>query len=322
MPPGRHRALREHLLREIDSARETPVRTSWRRPVLLAPVAAAALAVAVVVGVAVTRDASSGPAEPRPGVFSTHTSAVNPTMVLDRAALAAEGRKDVPTKDSQFLYLEQEGYHWKTDPGKKLPEGCFTTGEARRPDGVQELWQSVDGRHVGLRREHRADGTLVDHPIAVQSPGQDLPTSYRQAERELPTDVNAMYRWLVKGDDHVAAFGKARLLLDSLVLPPRTSATLFRALARIPGLVVVEDARDLLGRTGVAVALDTTDEQGTLTGERSELIFRTDNSLYLGSSTVELAAPKDRCDVLDPGDLIMGTVVLGQAVVARTGQNR
>ncbi|MGI3203649.1 CU044_5270 family protein [Streptomyces sp. GLT-R25] len=173
-------------------------------------------------------------------------------------------------------------------------------------------------------------GGVVERPIAEQLPGKNTVNFYEQAE-ELPTDTDGMHRWLYgldpgekasgKRPADVAAFKKAGALLTGNLLPTKTAAALYRAVSKIPGLIVLEGARDAAGRTGVAVAMDGVAAIGFGQGEsRSELIFDEKTLDYLGESTVNLAAPKDRCDALAAGDLVGSVAILERTVVDRKGE--
>ncbi|WP_372343617.1 CU044_5270 family protein [Streptomyces sp. KL116D] len=318
LPPGRHRVRREHLLREIAPQRPGPVRPSWRRPAFLAPAAAAALTIAVVVGVTVTRDAS--PVRPEGGTHGGAAStAAGPTAssrdaaeLLERIADRAERRTAPTAADDEFVYLRRVAYFWKTDPDKKPGGDCATTSEGHE-DGLVELWVSADGEHTGLRRERGTDGRPVDRPIVRN--GQYTDTSYARA-RKLPTDTAGMARWLRArgGTGDRATFENAGRLLSTSWLPPRVEAAVYRALARMPGLVVVDAAKDAAGRTGVAVALPA--EPGT----RAELVFRDKDLSFLGDATVDTAAPENSCDTLRPGDVVVGTALMGRAIVGAPGE--
>lgn len=353
LPPGRHRVLREHLMREItnetsdtsetDKAHDTsetpsPVRPPlWRRPAFVAPALAGALSVAVVLGVTVTRDAT-GPSA-GPGIASSDRtpdtmSRQSPAEVLERIARAAEKERLSRVRDNQFVYSEVENYHWKMDPGLRIPDGCLMTQEGH-PYGVEQSWKSVDGQSEGLRREHAdgkgSDGDYVENTIARQLPGKTMPEYFRQVE-ELPTDPEGMYRWLYglepgerasgKRAADVGAYEKVATLLTGQLLPPKTAAALYRAAARIPGLFVVDGARDAAGRQGVAVAMKGASLSWTpdRVGARSELIFDEKTDKFLGESTVRITGPKNECDVLDKGDLVESVAVVDRGIVDETGR--
>jgi hypothetical protein len=314
---------------------DQPVRTFWRRPAFVAPVAAAALTIAIAVGVGVTRDAATD--DPLSGgadsPMAQPTITQDPDPLLERLAVAAGEELPGEIKNEQFVYTKREIYHWKMDPDKGVPDGCATTMEGY-DYGVRELWESVDGQSEGRSRQLKSNGKADEQKIARQLPGKNTVNFYRQAE-QLPTDPEAMRRWLYGLDPgekpsgsrsaDVNAFAKAGNLLTTNLLPPKVAAALYRALAEIPGLIAVEDAKDAAGRTGVAVALDTSGAFGTaIRGSqgkaRAELIFDEKALAFLGESVVNLEAPKEKCDPLEAGDLVSSTAVLERGVVDTTGQ--
>src|SRR5258706_388517 len=71
-------------------------------------------------------------------------------------------------------------------------------------------------------------------------------------------------------------------LLHEAIAPPQVSAALYRAAALIPGVTVVADATDAVGRHGVAVAM-------TSQGMRSEWIFSRQTLQYLGERDINIA---------------------------------
>lgn len=339
LPPGRHRVLREHLMREIDSRTEgadhpgQAVRPLWRRPAFVAPAVAAALTAAVVVGATVTQNAA---APPPPGVDSaTERRGGNPSdrsaaELLERIADAAEKRTLPAIRDDQFVYTEQEDYHWKMRDDIVLGEGCAMTQEGHA-FGVRETWWSVDGQHVGLSREHKDNGKVVERSVAKQLRGKHSVNFYREAEDELPTDPEGMYRYvygLEPGQEKPSgaqadrdAYEKAAALLTGQLLPSKVEVALYRALARIPGLTVYEGAEDVAGRTGVSVGIE-----GTFPGDfgqgraRHELLFDERSLAFLGENAINVDTPDDRCEVLKVGDLVWSVAILERGVVDRTGQ--
>ena len=352
LPPGRHRVLREHLMREITSemneaneANETlpPVGPLvrpplWRRPAFVAPALAGALSVAVVLGVTMTRDAtgpSAGPGTTSSDRAHDTMSRQSPAELLERIARTAEKGRLSRVRDNQFVYSELESFHWKMDSDLRLPDGCLMTEEGH-PYGVEQFWKSVDGQSEGLRREPAdgkgsGDGEGTENAIARQLPDKTMPEYFRQVE-ELPTDPEGMYRWLYglepgerasgKRAADVDAYEKVARLLTSQLLPPKTAAALYRAAAHIPRLFVVDDARDAAGRQGVAVAMKGASLSWTpdRVGARSELIFDEKTDKFLGESTVRITGPKNECDVLDKGDLVESVAVVDRGIVDGTGQ--
>ncbi|UUU31684.1 CU044_5270 family protein [Streptomyces sp. CA-210063] len=343
LPPGRHQALREHLMREIETgdgaeaAHGTrppvrPARRLWRRPAFVAPAVAATLTAAVVVGATFTQNAA---APPRPGVdTATGRRGVAPSdesaaKLLERIAEAA-GRRTLPAiRDDQFVYTEREDYHWKVDPERSRTT-CASTDEGHF-FGVRETWWSVDGQHVGLSREHKDNGKVVERSVAKQLRAKNNVNFYREAEDELPTDAGEMYRYLygLKSAEQPSgektadrdAFEKASALLTGQLLPPKVEVALYLALARIPGLTVYEGTEDAVGRTGVSIGMDGTFPRDFGQDRtRHELLFDGRTLAFLAQNAVNLDTPDDDCEVLEAGDLVSSVAILERGVVDRTGQ--
>jgi hypothetical protein len=319
-----------------NGAEVRPVRTFWRRPAIVAPVTAAALTIAVVVGVSVTRDAATGPRQgPDDPTASQGKGSEGAAELLEQIAKAAEKQPFPEVGDDQFVYVKRVSYHWKANPKMmmKVPKGCATTAEGHEW-GMREFWESVDGQHAGLSRDDGPGGKNIDRPIARPLPGKDMPNYFRQVE-ELPTDPAEMYRWLYdlqkKGDkpsgkraDDVKAYGKVVRLLTSQLLPPRTAAALYRAAAMIPGLTVVKGvAEDAAGRHGVAVAMNESNPFAgpDAVGTRTELVFSEKTFAFLGETTIRIVGPKDKCDPRVVGDLVEARAAIDRAVVDKIGQN-
>ncbi|MFC8667693.1 CU044_5270 family protein [Streptomyces sp. NPDC057199] len=305
LPPGRHRVLREHLMREING--ETPpepVRRIWRRPAFVAPALAAALSVAVVLGVAVTRDATESPARPDTGRESA-------AELLERIARAAGKQPALPpVRDDQFVLVRSEDDYIEATFDDTCPKTDHELTE-------REIWRSVDGTRWGL---DRSDGGEYEERINPKSYGSHDPANYREVER-LPTDPDAMYDWLHKGSNpgartHEAAFRAATEILSDNIVPPKVSAALFRAVAKLPGLTVIQDAEDALGRGGVAIG--RTDKE---LNERTDWIFDEKDLEYLGDRQVSAGkAVSGRCGTLGPGELLTSKAITERAVVDKAGQ--
>ncbi|MDX3641591.1 CU044_5270 family protein [Streptomyces sp. MB09-02B] len=334
LPPGRHRVLREQLMREIENGGETPVvRPLWRRPAFVGPAVAAALTAAIVVGAAVTQQAAvpltthaDGSGERRVG--EARRSDRSAADLLERVAEAA-GKRSLPkVRDDQFVYTERDDYHWKMD-SEKNDMSCPMTLEAY-PHGVREFWASVDGEHTGQYRGRGVDGEVEEWPVPKQ-PAEEGVNFFREVEDDLPADADGMYRYLYgsKGDERASgaksadrkAFEKASTLLAEQLLPPKTEAALYRAVARIPGLTVYEGSVDAAGRTGVSVGLDGDwpDDWGQ-GPTRHELLFDYRTLEFLASDTVNLDPLDDSCDTLETGDLVSSAAILERTVVDRTGE--
>src|SRR5262249_36516147 len=103
----------------------------------------------------------------------------------------------------------------------------------------------------------------------------------------LPTDPYALFSRIVQEMQGQQprpqeAFTNIGDLLPEAIPPPRVSAPLYRAAALIPGVTVVANATDAIGRHGVAVAM-------TYQGVRTEWIFSKQTFQYLGELDINTA---------------------------------
>ncbi|WP_369248363.1 CU044_5270 family protein [Streptomyces sp. R41] len=314
LPPGRHRLLKEHLMTEIRQASQVPrrdetparVRSKWLRPAIAA-VAVAAVAATVVVAMPAS-DGKSGPGA-APGASKQVSKDVSKDVPKDAAtllgdiALAAEHQK-VPgnIRDDQFVYIESRvGY------------SVYENNKPARVEPIheREIWLSVDGDHWGLLKEDNHIGTTKLEPDPLHTPSD---TDYRNLQT-LPTDPDKMLDWLHKNgnggtSENQQAFALVGDLVSESLLPPDVGAALFRAAAKIPGVVVVPDAVDAAGRHGVAVArVDG--------GEREELIFDRETKKYLGERVV---AVEDLPSGFKKGQTTGSSAILKREVVDKAGQ--
>lgn len=92
-------------------------------------------------------------------------------------------------------------------------------------------------------------------------------------------------------------------LIREAIAPPQVSAALYRAAPLIPGVSVIKDATDAIGRHGIAVAL-------TSHGVRTEWIFSKQTHLYLGEKDINVAN----------GTTTGTAAVIQRAFVAHPGQ--
>jgi hypothetical protein len=298
LPPGRHRLLKEHLLTEIRRTEEVPVRarSRWLRPALTAA------AVATVAAVTFTLVPSSGDAGPR---------VTTAAAVLEDAALAAE---DAPgygeIRDDQFAYVETRVSSVTIGEGGKRTDA---------PLRSRETWLSVDGSSDGLLRD---ENEPRDVRLPSSQPGDEFYDSYAGYNhlKTLPTDPDAMYDWLrgraarkfviviagapgfALGEDQ-AMLMAAGSLMENAIVPPAQAAALYRAVARIPGVTVDEDAVDALGRRGVGVA-----SEDAKTPLRVEWIFDEKTHQLLGQRHTVTR---------DYGELKKGTVRYNAAIERR-----
>jgi len=306
LPAGRQVALKEHLMSEVRMAVQAPAgtpATHRRRKLAIAVAAASAAAAAIAVALALL-----------PG----NTPGASPAAVrlLARIATAAAAQPSPPVRDTQFWYIQS----WVS---YQLCEGGSGKDCTMEKPHERQIWQSVSNLCVtGLLREYGQDTSLQDVPGASstaspghvqtghgcpQAGGVNDPT-YRFLQ-SLPTEPHALLG-LIERDMQgqqpgpEEAFTTIGDMLRESIAPPQVNAAIYRAAALIPGVSVVANATDAIGRTGVAVAF-------TYQGTRSEWIFNKQTLQYLGERDINVmngstngeAAVLQRAFVDHPGQL-------------------
>ncbi|MEU9283805.1 CU044_5270 family protein [Streptomyces sp. NPDC048275] len=299
LPPGRHQLLKEHLMTEIRQNEQAPRRRNpWLRPAIAAAAVATAAAVAFVL-----LPSSGGDVSAQPPSRAT-------VALLEDLALAAE-HEDSPDaiRDDQWVYVDAKVSYSSSGEGKKteIP-----------PLHRFESWHSVDGTRAGLYRE---TGRGQWRGEADPKPGEvayELSTNYRHLST-LPTDADKMYDWLHEvapkysgQETDQAMFVLVGDLIREAIVPPEVSAALYRAVAKIPGVTVVEDVVDAAGRSGVAIARKDPDNPS-----RDEWIFDRKTHAFLGERSV---ATSDWSGGVKKGDVTSNTAILSRAVVDKAGQ--
>ncbi|MET8982742.1 CU044_5270 family protein [Streptomyces sp. NPDC004539] len=304
LPPGRHLLLKEHLMTET---RRTPATAPSRkrlRPVLLAGAVAAAAAVTVALP----------PTPDDPFVPPVANASPGVVQLLEDAALAAE-HSELRVDGDQFTYVRSKSAYGITS------HAC--TPVTAGPLQTRELWKSVDGASEGLL----ISTELGRLPIEGDSDPEPTDQNYDNL-RKLPTDPDKMLAWLYKhkeGEgrpDADLAFDLAVQLLIESVMPPKTSAALYRAMAKIPGVVLVNDSVDAVGRHGTAVGFVHSDAHGA---SRQEMIFDPKTWKLLGERDVVLkdsrTNPGEVCDgIIKAGSVQATSAILERAIVDKPGQ--
>ncbi|WP_215104758.1 CU044_5270 family protein [Streptomyces sp. McG3] len=231
--------------------------------------------------------------------------------LLDRAARVAAGDPADSPRDAQFAYVNVTGHT------TSLSETATGEMKQAREDESYEQWTSVDGSRRTVQRERGGPRTLLEAP----GKGSFGSPTYRFLAG-LPTDpeevLAAIYREtkLNHGEGSGSTTGpdqEAFVIIGDLlrmsVAPPEAAAVLYRAAARIPGVVVVPNSVDAAGRRGVAVAR-------AHDGERSEWIFDKGTSRLLGERTVLL---KDSAWG-KAGTAVDSTAIIGSGFTDKPGE--
>ncbi|WP_405826525.1 CU044_5270 family protein [Streptomyces sp. NBC_01390] len=293
----RHDLLRDHLMREftqeIQESRETRetghaqatapgAHEPTRRPrprrrfaMIAVPLATAVVvAGAVIVGTVV----SSSPEPDRRAVD-----------LLNRIATVAAAKTPVSVRDDQYVYVNFQGSLEITD----VPDSGVQV--FRRAD-----WIAVDGKRVGLARITVLSGPNLPGDRAPKGVPEDMTlsadpnvTTYRELEA-LPTDPDALLKKIYadtgNGDsaDRGQALERIGDMLDTATLLPEVNAALYRAAAKIPGVSVVDNAKDLSGRPGIGLRFEDRDDHDTWVFDKKSLAYLgSDESALLGTGIVD-----------------------------------
>lgn len=268
-PMVKTRAL-ARLRRELDSApaRRRPI---GRRTALTGLVATGVAVIVVAAGNAGLLGERSRDDPHAVASGGTPRSTPDVTLgTLELAAAAVERQKTPPRPArDQWVYT------------RKLTDSAFkpdVRGRAvvLRGNVMVEEWWKFDGKETAtsvqgseLRRKRilgpgeRTRPGRVDPRFpggAIGGPGivNRTPNKLYDYVAGLPTDPDALLArirkdYRDKGRD-VTTFGVIIMLFrQDQLLPAKTNAALYRALAKIPGMRVVEDATDYAGRHGIGV---------------------------------------------------------------------
>ncbi|MFF8381653.1 CU044_5270 family protein [Streptomyces sp. NPDC015661] len=326
LPPERnlsarhHQALKAQLLREFrqDTAPAAArPRSGVRRLTFAAvPLAAGTLALTLTTSGLLDQEPATDPnaaGVPAPG--STAPQATPAAVLLDRIATVAASKPAPAVRDDQYVYVAST-VAWSSqsdvDPTMRLD-----TPHSRK------VWFSVDGSRPGLLHEKGKEIPLAgdldksgrpasDHPAGNPAPTLNSPT-YRYLE-SLPTDPDALLKKIYDetkgsgpGPDQEAFVTIGDLLREQLT-PPKVSAALYKAAARIPGVTVVGDSVDAAGRHGIAVAR-------VHAGERTEWIFDSNTLEFLGERGIMV----EDTEWAKSGQITATTAILTRGITNKPG---
>ncbi|MFJ7588013.1 CU044_5270 family protein [Streptomyces sp. NPDC097617] len=339
LPAGRHQFHKERLMAQIHedlraadagttvpparASRSAGSRNPFLRRSILAPAAAFALAGALAVGFLSHLDRgaadgtgstlATGPA------MTTRIGAADPKgapQLLDRISLASASTGAGPAvRADQFVYIASKSANTyvKTD-------GDTSTLVSEQLH-MRHQWNSPDG----------AKGWLIE-PGSTGPKGVTLDRTYEKGEvmkpylnaptynylTGLPTDPDVLLRRIYQetrgmgsGPDQ-EAFTTIGDLLRSSYPPAELTAALYKAAAKIPGVVTVDEAVDAAGRSGIAVA--RLDEHS---GRREEWIFDRQTLTFLGERNVQVEGESGEQGLIKPGTVVYTSAVMTRSVVDR-----
>ena len=261
-----------------------------RRAILAAVAGTAGLAiVATVIGIT-SWGSPGGPAFDKGAV-----------RLLAKVADAAARQPAPHVRDSQFMYIETR---------------AAVSATRLKPLGPVPPRPS---RHIHLKLITSRVWVPVKNLCGPVFSGEGCPNigwlndpTYRLLQT-LPTNPRALLAMIYRverghgpGPDQ-EAFVTIGDLLRNTIAPPKVAAALYRAAALIPGVTLVPDATDAIGRPGVAVARVGPGADG---GIREELIFSRSTLQLIGERTV----------IARTGTITSATAIITRAFVDHRGQ--
>ncbi|MFE7775762.1 CU044_5270 family protein [Streptomyces sp. NPDC057445] len=328
LPTGRHQFHRERLMAQIhDMQQEERTATAapakarrFRLPraAIVLPAMAAAVAGAVVAGSAMSGGGGvrDGGVPTGPGLTTQIGAATTKGVpqLLDQISLAAADGSHPAVKPGQYIYIESK----TADTFLKTVDGKTTL--ASHQLHRRQMWKSPDGTKGWL-----IDPAVNDGPegetLSLPDEQGNTPKAYLNGPSydylaKLTTDPGELLAKIYKetkghgNSPDQEAFTTIGDLLGESYPPAELHSALFKAAAKIPGVVVVQDAVDAVGRHGVAVArLDST------SGQREEWIFDRKTHVFLGQRIVQVRENSGKDALVKPGTVTYTSAIMNRAVV-------
>ncbi|WSP95607.1 CU044_5270 family protein [Streptomyces sp. NBC_01233] len=327
---GRHRFPKERPMAQIHedlraAAPATRSRNPFLRPAVLVPAAAFALAGALAAGFLsyVDRGAADGPGSTiaTGPALTTRIGTADPQgtpQLLDRISLAAASSSPSSgpaVRADQFVYI-----------GSRTATTYVKTVDGKNTLVSEELhmrhqWNSPDGAKGWLIEPGNTgpEGVTLEGTDEMgQAPTPNLNAPSHAYLAGLPTDPEVLLRRIYEEtrgrgtSPDQQAFTTIGDLLRGSHPPAGLTAALYKAAAKIPGVVTVDDAVDAAGRHGLAVA--RLDEQS---GQREEWIFDSQTLAFLGERTVQVQGESGDQGLIKPGTVVFTNAVVTRAVVDR-----
>jgi hypothetical protein len=321
MPPGHRQRLKDHLVTEFRRAgpiqspapgglRVTSPHGRLRRRAWLILGASAAVMGLAAAAVAVSIASQGGLPPASPGAV----------QLLAKVADATARQPTPHVRDGQYMYAETKDAMLfslrQLQTMQPIKRGSFPRHLHLKKPVTTQIWMPVaDVCRMGLERAIPPHGPAITSRFTAQGPGVKCPSigslndaTYRLLQT-LPTDPHALLARIHRVElghgpsPDQEAFVTIGDLLRDKITPPKVTAALYRAAALIPGVTLVPDATDAIGRHGVAVAQ-------TAGGIRTELIFSKTTLRLIGERTI----------MTSTGDSTSATAIISQAFVDHLGQ--
>ncbi|SDX93082.1 hypothetical protein SAMN05216215_1017117 [Saccharopolyspora shandongensis] len=167
----------------------------------------------------------------------------------------------------------------------------FVYTKSQSAAGIRETWLSADGTRDGLIVQYGGEtelevprcGDSKTYTPAIDETGCCSPVPGHIYV--LPTDAAGMLDYLKeRSSDPGSAWligEEIRDIVAESYVRPESRAAVFEAATKVPGISVVEDAKDAIGRTGVGISFPKPDGENI----REEiLVFDPTTYAYLGST--------------------------------------
>ncbi|MEV6305783.1 CU044_5270 family protein [Actinoplanes sp. NPDC051861] len=270
--PKRLTAARNRLLSEMST---TTTRTPRKWTIIGTAAAAAAAIAAVTVPGALSPTASPIPTNPA-GPVETTPELVPVAAFLNQAATVAEQAPDTVPRGDQFVYVDSEGM-------------------------MGDAWYSIDGEHDGLVTSDGFPEQVIpgckNGIMAVPNETGDVKCKPEPHYLpDLPADPKKLAAWLREqhpgeGNEKFSLNGVGKhlwALSSNYWLRPAQRAALYRSIAEVEGLELVENVADASGRRGTGVAW------ASGPGEKAQVIwiFDPETHVLLGNKDYTVKAVK------------------------------
>ncbi|MFD8027983.1 CU044_5270 family protein [Streptomyces sp. NPDC048231] len=331
LPAGRHQFHKERLMAHIQQDTQRvehpgtagsvrPKSSGLRMPrlAIALPVAAFAVAGAVVAGVVLNGGAGGQAVDVAVGPALTTqvspASAKGLDQLVDQISVAAADGPRPVMKPGQYVYIASQSADTFV---KTVDDKSSLASHALHK---RQIWKSADG----------TKGWLIDPAVNDSPEGETLSLPDEQGHpfeaylnapsydylATLPTDPDQLLEKIYKetkghgNSPDQEAFTTIGDLLGESYPPAELYSALFKTAAKIPGVVVVDDARDAIGREGVAVArLDET------SGAREEWIFDKKTHVFLGERSVQVKPVTEYGVTMKPGTVLYTDAITTRAIV-------
>ncbi|MFI7708854.1 CU044_5270 family protein [Nonomuraea sp. NPDC049480] len=335
--PTRRTAVHEgraRLLSEINEPRRARA-PRFSPPLVGAVAVVGALTAAVAIGITIAQNVDGPPADHPNDASTSHPSdmranrpggaVVNVQEVALHAKAAARNQPAVTLTPGEWVYVKT--LMVEID-GRVLGPGSKRTS--------YEEWRTVDGKvpprndNVFVPTRQPTAKVLIDLP---EDPDAALAALYAEVERikergtgQAEDGPVLIGNGIIDTPRGIAAFNLVSEILKSYHVPPQLQATLYGALARMPGVKMLPDSVDAQGRHGLALYVIS---EGYI---RQEIILDRDTYRYLGNRRISISdhtVPPPGKNVetdshtsvhIKKGDVLGWSAQLGSALVDKPGE--